>query len=75
MEIKVTPIAEVNAHALEVLYKEIGVVDTTRFMNQFSPGCGNYTEERDELLAGLSHDDIVAGIKKNRGKPEMKRNR
>lgn len=69
MEIKVTPIAEVTAHAMEILYKEIGVVDTTRFMNQFSPGRGNYTEERDELLAGLSHNDIVAGIKRNRVKP------
>ena len=68
MEIKVKPIAEINARAMDILYKEIGVVDTARFMNQFSSGRGNYTEERDELLAGMTHDDIVAAIKRNRSK-------
>lgn len=29
---------------------EIGVANTVRFINQFSTGYGNYTEERENLL-------------------------
>ena len=66
MDIKMKPIAEVTAQAMELLNKEMGIVDTARFIRQFSPGHGNYTEERNALLAGLTHDQIVGEIKNKR---------
>jgi len=66
MDIKIKPIAEVTAQAMELLNKEMGIVDTARFIRQFSPAHGNYTEERDALLAGLTHDQIVGEIKSKR---------
>jgi hypothetical protein len=40
---------EVTQQALAVLIKEIGVVNTVRFLNQFTTGYGDYTAERDTL--------------------------
>ncbi len=43
------PLSEVNHQAIRLLSEEIGVVDTFRFVNQFTTGHGNYTDERDAL--------------------------
>jgi hypothetical protein len=64
MQIK--SLVEITQDALRVLYKEIGVVNTLRFINQFTTGYGNYTEEREKLFEGLSLDDVVVGIKQMR---------
>jgi len=45
------------------LIKELGIVDTIRFLNQFRAGAGNYTEERHQLFKGMSVKDIVGEIK------------
>ncbi len=37
------PLAEITQEALRVLYRELGVVDTVRFLNQFTMGFGNYS--------------------------------
>lgn len=60
------PLTEITEDALKVLYKELGVVDTLRFINQFTPGYGNYTEERDQLFADATLDDLIAQIKQKR---------
>jgi hypothetical protein len=56
------PLNEVNHEAIRLLAERIGIVDTFRFVNQFTTGHGNYTEERDALFGGLSLDDIVSAI-------------
>ena len=57
------PLVEITQSAIRILVRELGVVDTIRFVNQFTPGYGDYTAERQELLAGLSLDDIVSAIR------------
>jgi hypothetical protein len=51
---------------MSVLFKSLGVANTMRFISQFTTGYGNYTEERRELYADLSVDDIVAEIEQER---------
>ena len=58
--------------ALTVLYREIGIVNTIRFLNQYTSGFGNYTEEREELLQGLSLDEILTEIKSRREQTGVK---
>ena len=58
------PLAEVTAQAIKVLCAEIGVVNTVRFVSQFTAGYGNYTQEREQLFAHLTLDDIVSEIKR-----------
>ena len=66
MTLHVQPISEVTHRATDTLIREIGVVDTIRFLNQFRAGSGNYTEERKQLFKGMSVKDIIADIKSQR---------
>ncbi len=64
----IQPISDVNQRATDTLIKEIGVVDTIRFLNQFRAGTGNYTKERYRLFQGMSVKDIATEIKEQRKK-------
>ena len=62
MNAQINPMSIINENATKILVQEIGIVDTLRFINQFSFGCGNYTEERRKIVDTMSLDDILAGI-------------
>jgi len=64
MTVDIKPLAEITQDALGVLYKEIGIVNTVRFISQFTVGYGNYTKEREQLFAGMTLDDIIAEMKR-----------
>ena len=66
MTTRVQPISEVTRRGTDALIKEIGIVDTIRFLNQFRAGSGNYAIDRDKLFEGLSVKDIVGEIKARR---------
>ena len=66
MVIETRPLAEVTQAALHVLYKEIGIVNTVRFVNQFTTGYGNYTQEREQLFADMTLADMVSEIRRQR---------
>lgn len=57
------PLAEVTNRAIDLLSREMGIVDTVRFVSQFSNGFGDYTEDRDHLFADKSLVQILAEIK------------
>lgn len=58
------PLAEITQEALHFLYLQLGVVDTVRFLNQFTSGYGNYTEERRALVEKQTLDEVVADLKR-----------
>jgi hypothetical protein len=66
MTIQLKPLSEVNHQAIRLLSEKLGVADTFRFVNQFTTGHGNYTEERDALFGHLTLDDIVSAIENKR---------
>jgi hypothetical protein len=66
MVMEARPLAEITTEAIKVLYKEIGIVNTVRFINQFTTGYGDYTQERELLFADMTLDDIVSKIKRKR---------
>jgi hypothetical protein len=53
-----------NKRALKVLNKEMGIVDTVRFINQFTTGYGDYTQDREQLFKDMTLDDIISAVKK-----------
>jgi hypothetical protein len=71
--VEVKPLAEVTQEAIRVLIQELGPVDTVRFVNQFTVGYGNYTEERKRLFAGITLDEIVSEIKRGKERAESRR--
>ena len=60
------PTAEINTKATHILFQQMGIVDTFRFLNQYTLGSGDYTKERGEWLDDLSLEEIVADIKEQR---------
>lgn len=60
------PLAEITQEAIRILFREIGAVNTVRFINQYTTGYGNYTEERNELFADQTLDVLVSQIKQRR---------
>jgi hypothetical protein len=69
MIIPTQPLSEVTQQALAILFKEIGVVNTVRFLNQFTTGYGDYTAERDTLFADLTLAELLTAIKQRPGQP------
>ena len=63
---KVKPLVEITQEAFRILYKELGIGDTVRFVNQFTSGYGDYTDERRRLFANQTLDDILNEIKQAR---------
>jgi hypothetical protein len=63
MNIQVKPMLQLNRTATQILFKEIGIVDTLRFFSQFQVGTGDYTAERKQLFQGMSVKDIISEIR------------
>lgn len=64
----IRPLAEIDRRAREVLTRDLGIVDTLRFLGQFRSGSGDYTAERGEWLGETSLNEIVSEIKGQRPK-------
>ncbi len=60
------PLTELTQEAIRLLYREMGVINTVRFLRQFTTGYGNYVEERDALFGDKSLDEILDEIKHRR---------
>jgi hypothetical protein len=66
MVVQTKPLAEVTHTAPRVLCREIGLVDTMRFVGQFTVGYGDYTAERDELFRDMTLDAMLGAIEQRR---------
>ncbi|MFZ5809941.1 MAG: hypothetical protein ACOY16_11725 [Chloroflexota bacterium] len=60
------PLVEINQQAIHLLYRELGVVDTVRFLKQFTVGFGDYIKEREVLFGSKTLDQIVNEIEQRR---------
>ncbi|MCP4105520.1 MAG: hypothetical protein GY749_08290 [Desulfobacteraceae bacterium] len=66
MNIATKSLNDIIKEAVTVLNNTIGLANTLRFINQFSTGYGDYTEERKKMFENMGLDDIVAEIKQMR---------
>jgi hypothetical protein len=71
MSVQTRTLAEITAEALRILYREIGIVNTIRFVGQFTTGYGNYTLERDRISAGLALDDILTDVRRRKHREDV----
>ncbi len=60
------PLTELTQDAIRILYRELGVIETVRFLRQFTNGYGNYMAEREALLGQKSLDELLMEIKQRR---------
>ena len=68
MSTHILSLSELNQHVTDALIREVGVVDTIRFLNQFRTGHGDYTTEREGLFQGMTVKDIINGMKARRSR-------
>jgi hypothetical protein len=57
---------EIIRRGYQALVDTLGVVDAIRFIRHFSPGQGDYTQERHEWLDQTPLEDILASMKQSR---------
>ncbi len=69
MTVQTRPLAEVTHDAIRLLTRELGVVETARFLGQFGAGHGDYTAERDALFEGVTVDDLADDLRALRDEP------
>jgi hypothetical protein len=63
MNVQTKPLSEITQQAIDLLLKEMGIVNTIRFLNQFTTGYGDYTQEREALFKDLTLDELLAAMK------------
>ena len=66
MSAHLNPIAQVTQRATDALVRELGVVDTIRFLGQFRAGSGDYTAQRQTLFEEASVQELAAQIRGRR---------
>ena len=71
MTVQEKALSEITKEALEVLSKEIGIANTIRFINQFTMGYGDYTQEREQIFKDMTLDEILNEIKKVRNQSKL----
>jgi hypothetical protein len=57
---------EIVRQGYQALVDALGVVDAIRFIQHFSPGQGDYTQERHVWLDGTSLQDILTLMRQHR---------
>jgi hypothetical protein len=75
MKAAIRPIIDVDRRAREILTRDLGIVDTLRFLGQFQAGSGDYTADRQDWLGELSLKGIVSEIKGKGRKGRRSRDR
>lgn len=68
MAIAIRPLTQITVEALRLLYAQLGLVDTMRFLNQFTSGFGNYTEERRAMVEVQTLEEVLAEVRAYQGK-------
>jgi len=67
MNVQAKPLSEITQQAIDLLLTEMGIVNTLRFLNQFTTGYGDYTQERQALFKDRRLDELLAAMKSDPG--------
>lgn len=57
---------EIVRQGYQVLVESLGVVDALKFIQHFSPGQGDYTQERHTWLDKTALDDVLEAMKQGK---------
>jgi hypothetical protein len=54
---------EIRREGFQALLDRLGPAGTIRFLRQYDPGRGNYTQDRHQWLDSMDDEDVVASVK------------
>jgi hypothetical protein len=55
---------QIRLEGWKALTDRLGPAGAMRFMMQYDPGHGDYTQERQEIFAGLELEDLIASMRR-----------
>ena len=64
--------AELRRAGIDALVRALGPVGMARFLQQFDPGHGDYTADRDRILGNPTVDDLIDDLEHRRQSPSGK---
>ena len=64
--------AELRRAGIDALVRALGPVGMARFLQQFDPGHGDYTADRDRILGNPTVDDLMGELEQRRQSPSEK---
>jgi len=64
--------AELRRARIDALVKALGPVGMAHFLQQFDPGHGDYTADRDRILGNPTVDDLMDELEHRRRSPPGK---
>ena len=64
---------EIRLEGWKALTERLGPAGAMRFMMQYDPGHGDYTQERQEIFANLELEDLIASIRQYQTEPAGER--
>ena len=70
-EIRLPSLAELRKRGFEALVRELGAADALRFLHLCGGGQGDYTQDRDKWLGGLTIEQIEEEIRQMKSRGEI----
>ncbi len=64
--------AELRRAGIDALVRVLGPVEMARFLQQFDPGRGDYTTDRDRILGNPTVNDLMDELEQRRQSPSGK---
>jgi hypothetical protein len=64
--------SELRRAGIDALVRALGPVGMARFLQQFDPGHGDYTADRDRILGSPTVDDLMDELDQRREDPPGK---
>jgi hypothetical protein len=65
-----TNLNAIREEGFRLLIGGLGAAGTVNFLRQFESGSGNYTDEREKLLDGVTIDEIAERIRRRKENPK-----
>jgi len=62
-------LTEITEIAVRLLVEELGIVNTARFINQFTLGSGDSLAEKDRLFGNMTVEQIATAIRQTSTPP------
>ncbi|MEA2462411.1 MAG: hypothetical protein QOJ98_158 [Acidobacteriota bacterium] len=60
---------QIRLEGWKALTERLGPAGAMRFMMQYDPGHGDYTQERQEIFADLELEDLLASVRRPGARP------
>ena len=60
---------QIRLEGWRALTERLGPAGAMRFMMQYDPGHGDYTQERQEIFADLEIEDLLTSVRRQEARP------